>query len=158
MHDRLLLRLELEDLNTAYAAALDEGELDGWPALFTAACTYRIVPRDNFERGLPLALMHCESRGMLEDRVASLRRASVYAPRALRHLISGVRVLRSDGGVVHATANYAVLQTLSDHETTLFNTGRYLDELVREDGALLFRQRLVIFDSVLVPGSLVYPL
>ncbi|MDX2166236.1 MAG: aromatic-ring-hydroxylating dioxygenase subunit beta [Deltaproteobacteria bacterium] len=158
MSERLLLRLELEELNAAYAAALDEDALEQWPELFVADATYRIVPRDDFERGLPLAVMHCESRAMLEDRVAALRRASVYAPRALRHLISGVRMQRIDGAVIHAAASYAVLQTLPEELTTVFSAGRYLDEVVREDGVLKFRSRIVVFDSVLVPGSLVYPL
>jgi len=158
MDDRLILRLELEDLNAAYAAALDDGELERWPELFVADGVYRVVPRDNFERGLPLAVMRCESRGMLEDRVAALRRASVYAPRAMRHLISSVRLVRVDGAVLHAAASYAVLQTLPDQLTSVFNAGRYLDEVVRQDGVLRFRQRIAVFDSVLVPGSLVYPI
>jgi 3-phenylpropionate/cinnamic acid dioxygenase small subunit len=158
MNERLLTRLELDELNAAYAAALDEDGLERWPEMFVADATYRIVPRDDHERGLPLAVMHCESRAMLEDRVAALRRASVYAPRYLRHLISGVRVLQLDGGLIHAVANYAVLQTLPEELTTVFSTGRYLDEIVREDGVLRFRSRVVVFDSVLVSGSLVYPL
>lgn len=158
MNERLWLRLELEELNAAYAAALDEDALEQWPELFVEDATYRIVPRDNHERGLPLAVMHCESRAMLVDRVAALRRASVYAPRFLRHLISGVRVLRLDGPLIHAAANYAVLQTLPEALTTVFSAGRYIDEIVREDGVLQFRSRTVVFDSVLVPGSLVYPL
>jgi 3-phenylpropionate/cinnamic acid dioxygenase small subunit len=95
---------------------------------------------------------------MLDDRVGALRRSSVYGPRALRHLISGVRVTAVDGGTVGAQANYAILQTLPDEETTVFNTGRYLDRLVRERGALRFRERLCVFDSVLIPGSLVFPI
>ena len=82
----------------------------------------------------------------------------MYAPRALRHLIGAVRITSVDAGVIRAQANYAVLQTLADEETTVFNAGRYLDCLVREDGALKFRERLCVFDSVLVPGSLVYPI
>jgi 3-phenylpropionate/cinnamic acid dioxygenase small subunit len=156
--DRLRLRLELEDLYTAYAAALDDGDLERWPEFFTEQCRYEIIPRENFERGLPLALMRCESKGMLRDRVDALRRASVYSPRALRHLISGVRIISVEAGVIRAQANYAVLQTRPDEETTVFNAGRYLDRLVREAGALRFRERLCVFDSVLVPGSLVFPL
>ncbi len=158
MNDRLLLRLEFEDLNAAYAAALDDDELERWPEMFVADATYRVVPRDNYDRGLPLAVMHCESRAMLVDRVAALRRSSVYAPRSMRHLISGTRIVRLDAGVVHATANYAVLQTLHEELTTVFSAGRYIDEVVREDGVLKLRSRVVVFDSVLVPGSLVYPL
>jgi 3-phenylpropionate/cinnamic acid dioxygenase small subunit len=156
--DRLRLRLELEELYTAYAAALDDGELERWPQFFTDQCRYEIIPRENFERGLPLAIMRCESNGMLRDRVAALRRSSVYGPRALRHLISGIQIIAVDPGVVRAQANYAVLQTRPDEETTVFNTGRYLDRLVREAGALRFQERLCVFDSVLVPGSLVFPI
>jgi 3-phenylpropionate/cinnamic acid dioxygenase small subunit len=156
--DRLRLRLEIDELNATYAACLDDGELERWPELFTDTCRYEIVPRENYERGLPLAVMRCESKGMLVDRIAALRRSSVYAPRALRHLITGVRITSVEAGAIRAQANYAVLQTLADEETTLFNAGRYLDCLVREDGALKFRERLCVFDSVLVPGSLVYPI
>ena len=156
--DRLRLRLELEDLFAAYAACLDDGELERWPEFFTDDCRYEIVPRENFERGLPLAVLRCESKGMLIDRVAALRRSSVYAPRALRHLVSGVRVTSIEGDVVRSHANYVVLQTLSDEPTTVFNAGRYLDRVVRADGVLKFAERLCVYDSVLVPGSLVYPI
>jgi len=156
--DRLRLRLELEDLFAAYAACLDDGELERWPEFFTDDCRYEIIPRENFERGLPLAVLRCESKGMLIDRVAALRRSSVYAPRALRHLVSGVRIVGIEGGVVCAHANYAVLQTLSDEHTTIFNAGRYLDRVVRSDGVLKLAERLCVYDSVLVPGSLVYPI
>ena len=156
--DRLRLRLELDELYAAYAACLDDGALEAWPEFFTDDCRYAVVPRENYDRGLPLAVMRCESKGMLVDRVAALRRASVYAPRALRHLVSGIRITAADEAEVCAQANYAVLQTLPDEETTVFNAGRYIDRLVREAGTLKFRERLCVYDSILVPGSLVYPL
>ena len=158
MMDRLHLRLELDELYAAYAACLDDGELERWPEFFIDACRYEIIPRENFERGLPLAVMRCDSKGMLVDRVAALRRSSVYGPRALRHLISGIRVVGVDGDDIRAQASYAVLQTLPDEETTVFNAGRYLDRLVREQGTLKFAERRCVFDSVLVPSSLVYPI
>jgi len=158
MMDRLHLRLELDELYAAYAACLDDGELERWPEFFIDACRYEIIPRENFERGLPLAVMRCDSKGMLVDRVTALRRSSVYGPRALRHLISGIRVVGVDGDDIRAQASYAVLQTLPDEETTVFNAGRYLDRLVREHGTLKLAERRCVFDSVLVPSSLVYPI
>jgi 3-phenylpropionate/cinnamic acid dioxygenase small subunit len=156
--DRLRLHYELTELYAAYADCLDDGDLERWPEFFTEDCLYQVIPRDNFERGLPLAVMSCESRGMLRDRVAALRRTSVYAPRTLRHLVGAVRIERVAGAIIHARASYAVLQTLADEHTTVFNAGRYLDQLVREGGTLKFRQRLCVFDSVLVPGSMVFPI
>ena len=156
--DRLRLRLELEDLFAAYAACLDDGELERWPEFFTDDCRYEIIPRENFERGLPLAVLRCESKAMLADRVVTIRQTQMFAPRALRHLVSGVRIVGIEGGIVRAHANYAVLQTLSDEHTTIFNAGRYLDRVVRSDGVLKLAERLCVYDSVLVPGSLVYPI
>jgi salicylate 5-hydroxylase small subunit len=152
------LRLAIEDLYSEYCAALDEGRYEDWAALFTEDCLYRIVPRDNHERGLPLALMHCESRGMLLDRIVALRETSYYAPRALRHMVSGLRVAAEAEGVLRGQANYLVLQTLPEQPTTLFNAGRYLDVVVREAAGLRFRERLCVFDSILVPNSLIVPL
>jgi len=155
---RLALRLELEALYAEYAACLDDDELERWPEFFATDCRYEIIPRENFDRGLPLAVMRCESRAMLIDRVAALRRSSVYAPRALRHLISGVRITAVEGDSVSAQATYTIVQTPLDEEPAIFNVGRYLDRLVRDAGALKFVERLCVYDSVLVPGSLIFPI
>ena len=154
----IALRLEVEDLYAEYCAALDEGRYEDWAALFTEDCLYRIVPRDNHDRGLPLAIMHCESRAMLEDRVTAIRETSFYAPRMLRHIISGIRVELAQDGAIGGKANYLVLQTLAEQPTTLFNAGRYLDIIVRDGGRLRFQQRLCIFDSIVVPNSLIVPI
>ena len=152
------LRFEVEDLYADYGACLDDGELERWPELFTDACVYKIIPRENFERGLPLAVMLCESKGMCQDRVAALRRASVYAPRALRHMITNLRIEGDEAAGVRVRANYLVLQTLTDEPTQVFNVGRYIDLVVRDAGRLKFKEKLCVFDSIVVPGSLVYPI
>ena len=152
------LRSEVDDLYAEYVECLDDGNLEHWPELFTQECLYKIIPRENFERGLPLALVLCESKGMLQDRVEALRRASVYAPRALRHLISNIRIKADEPDGIRVQANYAVLQTSNDEPTQVFNAGKYVDRVVRDAGRLRFKEKLCIFDSIVVPGSLVYPI
>jgi len=152
------LRYEVEELYYEYVECLDDDELERWPEFFVEDCLYKIIPRENFERQLPVALMRCESKGMLRDRVTTVRETSVYAPRALRHLLSNIRVKSSDDGQLRVQANYAVLETLADEETRIFNAGKYLDVVVREDGRLKFKEKLCVFDSLLVPGSLIYPI
>ncbi len=152
------LRYEVEELYYEYVECLDDDELERWPEFFVEDCLYKIIPRENFERNLPIALMRCESKGMLKDRVTTMRETSVYAPRALRHLLSNIRIKGSDNGQLRVQANYAVLETLSDEETHIFNAGKYIDLVVREDGRLKFKEKLCIFDSILVPGSLIYPI
>ena len=103
LDDAVRLRLEIEDLYADYAACLDEGELERWPDFFVESGVYRVVSRENYDQDLPLATMLCEGRGMLRDRVHSIRETSMFAPRYLRHLVSAVRV-RSEGDELRANA------------------------------------------------------
>lgn len=152
------LRLEVEELYAGYAACLDEERFEEWPEFFTEPCLYKIVPRENFERGLPLAIWLCESKGYLLDRVTAIRRTAVYAPRYVRRMVSGIRMLGWSGEVLEVRANYLALETLQDELTRVFNAGQYRDKLVVEKGELKFREKLCVFDSILVPNSLIYPL
>ena len=152
------LRLEIEDLLTAYAAALDSDALETWPDFFTDDGFYQIMPRDNYERGLPLALIRCESKGMLQDRVYAIRETMMYEPRYLRHLISGIRITGQDDSGWRVEANYAVFETPLNDLSRVFNVGRYLDRIVRDGEQLKFAEKICVFDSLLVPNSIVYPI
>jgi 3-phenylpropionate/cinnamic acid dioxygenase small subunit len=152
------LRLELEALYAAYAGCLDDERFEDWPAFFTDDCVYRIVPRENFERGPPLATWSCEGKGGLADRVVAIRKAMMYAPRYVRRLVTGIRILGWDGDTLAVRANYLALETLLDEPTRVFNCGEYRDRLVAGDDRLLFGEKLCVFDSFLVPDSLIFPL
>jgi salicylate 5-hydroxylase small subunit len=152
-----VLRFEIEDLYAEYADVLDMMELERWPELFTENAFYDVIPRENYDRNLPLAIMRCESRAMMEDRVRAIRETLMFEPRYVRHLISSFRITLSADGEIGVTANYLVLETLSDEMTKILNAGRYLDTLVREDGALRFKKKRCVYDSTVVPNSLVYP-
>ncbi len=154
----LAVRYEIEELFAEYAAALDTMDLERWPAFFTEPCFYEIIPRENYDRGLPLALMRCESQGMLRDRVVAIRETMMYEPRYLRHMLSGIRVTGHTTDGMTVEANYAVFETLIDDLTRIFNVGRYLDRIVREEGQLKFAEKHCVFDSLLVPNSLIYPI
>jgi len=82
----------------------------------------------------------------------------MYEPRYLRHVISGIRVTGQSADGIAVEANYAVFETLVDALTRVFNVGRYLDRIVREDGRLKFAEKHCVFDSLLIPNSLIYPL
>jgi 3-phenylpropionate/cinnamic acid dioxygenase small subunit len=151
-------RLAVDDLYARYAEVLDENEIEHWPELFTDDAEYLIVARENYEQGLPLALVRCESRAMLADRVQAITSLSFYAPRVLRHLVSGLRITRRDGRSFEARANYAVFQTLADEETTVLSVGRYHDVVVAHGDSLAFARKVCIYDNPLITNSLVYPL
>jgi salicylate 5-hydroxylase small subunit len=153
------LQREVEELYNDYARALDDGPLDAWPALFTDPCTYLIVPRSNFEAGLPLAIMRCESRGMLEDRVRSVQETIVFEPRYLRHHVTNISGHAHEDGTLEVQANYSVVEVLPEELPRILSVGRYLDVIERgPDEALKFSEKRVVYDSELVPNSIVYPL
>ena len=154
----LELRARLADLYCAYDDALNDGELERWPELFTDACIYKVMPRENHELGLPIAVIYCESRDMLVDRVVALRETALYAPRIVRRFTSAacVRAIEQDG--LRVTANFALFQTMPDRPSELFLCGRYQDRIVDDGGTLRFAERVCIYDSTIVPTSLVYPI
>ena len=151
------LRFEIEDLYAEYADVLDTEDLERWPELFVEDAFYDVIPRENYERDMPLAIMRCESRAMMQDRVRAIRETLMFEPRYVRHLISSFRIAANGDGEIDVTANYAVLETLPDEMTKVLNAGRYVDMLVREDGKLRFKQKRCVYDSSVVPNSLVYP-
>ena len=151
------LRDEIDALYADYAEALDDNELERWPDFFTEECLYKLVPRENWERDLPIALMLCESKGMLRDRVTAVRNTALYAPRTFRHLIGQFRIKLEAPERIRVRANYVVFQTLVDDLTRIQNAGKYIDLIERTPAGMRFREKICVFDSVLVPNSLIYP-
>ena len=151
------LQFQIERLYNRYSTLLDDGPLEDWPALFCDECFYAVTPRENFEQDLPLAIMRCESRAMLEDRIYSVQKTMVYEPRYIRHHITNVQILDENEGLISTTANYTVIETLTDELPKILNSGKYLDKIVRDEGEYRFTEKYCIYDSVLVPNSIIYP-
>jgi len=145
----------------AYAETIDNGDLNGWPALFTVDCVYKIQSRENFDRKLPLATMAFESQGMLKDRVYCIRETLYYEPYLQRHVVAAPVVTSVDGDTVHAHASYAVFRTKPDDITHVYNVGRYEDTLVKSPEShhgWLLKSRICVFDSDLILNSMIYPI
>jgi salicylate 5-hydroxylase small subunit len=148
----------LTQLHADYAAIVDAADWDAWCDLFTDDCSYRIVPRENFDRGLPLATLSFESKGMLKDRAYAIRETLFHDPYYQRHVIGPPRVLRVDAERIECESNYAVFRTKLSELTTVFNVGRYLDTVVRTPQGLRFAARVCVYDSELIPNSIIYPI
>lgn len=150
-------RAALDALYLRYLEVVDEGPLSAWPDLFTADCSYRIASRENVRRGLPLAVLRCDSRAMLQDRVRAIETTAFYVPRQVRHVV-GLLEARPDGEGFAVRAAFSVFQSLPHAATELLCVGTYDDLVVRDEGCLRFKQRHCTYDGDLVTDSLVYPL
>jgi salicylate 5-hydroxylase small subunit len=150
--------LALAQLYADYAATVDAQDWDRWVDFFTEDCQYKVQPRENHERGFPLATLALLSRGMLRDRVYGIRETLFHDPYYQRHVVGLPRILRRDGDVIEAEANYAVFRTKLSQESTVFNVGRYLDRVRVTTDGLKFACRLCIYDTEMIPNSLIYPI
>ena len=148
----------LTQLQADYASTVDAADWEGWCELFTDNCVYRLVPRENHERGLPLATLSFESKGMLKDRAYAIRETLFHDPYYQRHVVGATRVLRVEGDTIQCEANYAVFRTKLSELTTVFNVGRYLDTVVRTAQGLRFASRICVYDSEMIPNSIIYPI
>ena len=63
-----------------------------------------------------------------------------------------------EGDSIEAQANYAVFRTKPDELSTVFNVGRYIDTIVRTETGLKLKSRTCVFDSEMIPNSIIYPI
>jgi len=54
--------------------------------------------------------------------------------------------------------NYAVLRTKTEQLSDVYNTGRYLDRVRKTTQGLRFVSRICVYDSELIPNSMIYPI
>jgi salicylate 5-hydroxylase small subunit len=153
---------ELVNLYNDYAMACDSERWEQWPDFFVDSGTYRLQPRENFEQKLPLCLLALESKAMMEDRVYSVKETLYHDPYYQRHIVGAPRITSiedgTDGLRIHSEANYAVLRTKLDQESTVYNVGFYTDVIVRTSAGLKFQSRLCVYDSEMIANSVIYPI
>jgi 3-phenylpropionate/cinnamic acid dioxygenase small subunit len=154
------LRFALLSLYDDYAAALDD-DLERWPELFTEEGIYRVIARENFERGMLWPTMSCHGRGMLRDRVTAIRQTSVYTPRQMRHVVSGIRILGEASNGYRTQATFLVGESGPDTESRMYAIGRYIDVVERDSDAasgFRFADKMCVYDGNLILSTLIYPL
>jgi salicylate 5-hydroxylase small subunit len=156
----MTMRDLLDDFYADYASALDDARYDDWLALFAEDCTYHLQPRENFDRGLPLATLAFESRAMLVDRIYGVRNTLFHQPYYQRHVFGPIRIVQQDAAAqrVDVELNYAVFRTKRSAPTDVFNVGKMLDTLVQTEQGLRLLRKRIVFDSDLIANSIIYPL
>ncbi len=145
-------------LYAEYDAVVDAAHWERWVQLFTDDCIYRVQPRENFDRGLPLATLSLEGKGMLLDRVFGIRETLFHDPYYQRHVTGPPLVTKVTAEAIELSVNYSVFRTKLSQPTTVFNVGRTIDVVVNTANGLRFSRREFIYDSELIPNSMIYPI
>jgi len=149
---------DLQQLYADYASAVDSGQWQLWPEFFTEDCIYKLQPRENHERGFQLATLFFTSKGMLKDRAYGISETIFHDPYYQRHVVGAPIVKKIENGRIYSEANYAVFRTKLDKESTVYNVGRYLDTIVQTPEGMKFAERLCVYDSEMIPNSIIYPI
>ena len=151
----------IQQLNAAYAQAIDDDRLEDWPNFFTGEGRYRVTTSDNFERGLPLSLIYATSQAMLRDRVLSLREANIYEAQRYRHVVGLPLIARAGDGTLTSNTSFIVVRIMHTGESLLFASGVYRDRIWMPSEAGLnpkFAERIVVLDSRQIDTLLAIPL
>jgi salicylate 5-hydroxylase small subunit len=144
--------------NAQYASAIDHANWEAWMDLFVEDCSYKIQPRENFDRKMPLCTLALLSKGMLKDRVYGITNTLYHDPYYQRHIISLPMIIESNDQRVLCETNYAVFRTKFNHTSEVMNVGRYVDEFVFVNDELKIKSRNCVFDSEMISNSIIYPI
>ena len=150
--------INIENFIIDYAHMIDDDRLEEWPGYFAEKCKYRIINRENYALGRQVGIMECSSRGMLKDRVKALREANVYEPHCYRHLLSGIRVVSENEETWGVETSFAVIRTMQEGDISIFASGKYVDEIILENGSCQFLSRVVVCDSSRIHTLVVIPI
>jgi salicylate 5-hydroxylase small subunit len=149
---------ELLNLYSDYAMVCDSAEWEKWPDFFVEEGTYRLQPRENFDQGMPLCLLALESKAMIKDRVYGVKETMYHDPYYQRHIVGTPRVVSVEGDRIISEANYTVIRTKFDGDSTILSVGYYHDEIVKTAEGLKLKSRLCIYDSEMIANSIIYPI
>ena len=148
----------INHIQNAYARCIDSGKLEAWPDFFEENCIYKITTADNFAQGLEAGVIFANSRGMLLDRIASLREANIYERHVYRHFLGQPWIVSADASEVRSETSFFVARIMRDGTTDIYATGRYIDVYRLNGGTPTLRERVVVCDSSRFDTLLALPL
>jgi salicylate 5-hydroxylase small subunit len=81
-----------------------------------------------------------------------------HDPYYQRHIVGTPRVISVEGDLIISEANYTVIRTKFDGDSTILSVGYYQDEIIKTLDGLKFKSRLCIYDSEMIANSIIYPI
>jgi 3-phenylpropionate/cinnamic acid dioxygenase small subunit len=139
---------KLVELNATYARAIDNEQFEEWPKLFHDPCLYKLTTAENVAAGFEGGLIYADTRGMLEDRISSLRKVNIYERQRYRHIVGLPVVTAEAGDTADVETSFLIVRIMRDGATEILATGCYRDKVKPDaSGALKFQERVVVCDG-----------
>src|SRR5215469_12712797 len=133
------------ELNATYARVIDNEQFEEWPKLFHDPCLYKVTTAENLAKGLEGGLIYADTRGMLEDRISSLRKVNIYEQQRYRHIVGLPVVTGQQNGTAEVETPFLIVRIMREGAMDVFATGYYRDKVQADaSGALRFSERIVV--------------
>lgn len=153
--------MSIQQLQARYCRALDKKDMQAWLDCFTKDGSYELLPSDNVEQGLPMALMLDDTFERLQDRVTYITKVwqGTFEDYQTRHFVQEIDAQKeSDSPLYRVASNVGVFFTGDEGDTKILVSGVY-EDLIRIDGEkAAFVQKRVILDTFVPPRYIVYPI
>jgi anthranilate 1,2-dioxygenase small subunit len=81
-----------------------------------------------------------------------------FSPRIITHFISNHFI--SDiipGSAFSSRSNFLLVENMADQKPSLLMAGQYYDKFVWSESKLLLKERICVYDSILIQTSIIYP-
>ena len=165
LHERMLLRFEVEEFLFHEASLLDERRYDDWLALLTDDIHYWMpIRRTTTARDVANEFTHPGGMAFFDDdkdvltmrvqRFAVGRAWAEDPPSRTRRLVTNVRIMAVDGDEIEVAANFQLYRTRLNSEEDSW-IGRREDLLRRVDGELkLARRHLYLEQTVILAQNM----
>jgi len=138
------------------AALLDDQKYDEFVAEFTEDGSYRLIARENHDRGLPTCIID-DTRDRLIYRSGLISTQWHHGRFRETRMLSNFDVEFPGADAAQAKANFAVYQTDAEGESRLHMVGRLEDSLVTREGRWRIRRRFAILETFKPTEVIVYP-
>ncbi len=139
--------ININKLLAEYGLLLDEDRLEEWVDLFTEDAQYKVVTRENKKLNLPLAVIWCDNKNMIRDRIHSYRHVNEHNLHWDRHIIGHPRIQPINATEWQVQASYSLFQTNLEGRSILFSVGMYDFKIIEQDDALKIQFLEVISDT-----------
>jgi 3-phenylpropionate/cinnamic acid dioxygenase small subunit len=137
----------MTNLLAEYGLLLDEDRLEEWTDLFTEDAQYKVVTRENKKLNLPLAVIWCDNKNMIRDRIHSYRHVNEHNLHWDRHVIGHPRIQSISASEWQVQASYSLFQTNLEGRSILFSVGMYDFKVIQENGVFKIKFLEVISDT-----------
>jgi anthranilate 1,2-dioxygenase small subunit len=149
---------EINSLIAQYGLLLDEDRLEEWVELFTEDSQYKVVTRENKIMHLPAAVIWCDNKNMIRDRIDSYRHVNEHNLHWDRHIIGPLRINPMSATEWQVQASYSLFQTNLEGRSILFSVGSYDFKMVVENNTLKINYLEVVSDTASFETLLATPI